>query len=70
MATSSGVWYWLDGYSESHGAHLVRYGPFMDWYAYYDYQCGWLGAPLSDEYFTGRGWRQDFEGGWIANPMV
>jgi hypothetical protein len=66
--TSYGVWYWLWGYSESHGAHLVPFGFYMDRYASQGWQCGTLRAPLTNVVCVTRNYAyQDFQGGRISS---
>lgn len=47
--TSAGVYYWQYGWSEYNGAKLVPVGYFLDTYATYGYECGFLGAPRSNK---------------------
>jgi hypothetical protein len=59
-AEERGVWYFTD---PTTGPYLVEYGAFMDTYAHEGYQCGHLGPPVSNQYYTAHLVRQDFESG-------
>lgn len=68
-ATNYGIWYWLYGYSEYHGAKLVPAGYFLDTYRTYGYECGFLGAPLTNKICVGMSYSYiDFQGGRISGP--
>lgn len=59
------VYYWIDGYSHNHGGARPVWGVFLARYAQLAYQCGPLGAPVSDRYPWGSDWRQDFQYGYL-----
>lgn len=68
---SEGVWYWQYGWSETNGAKLVRVGYYLDVYAAYGYECGFLGAPRTSKICQRTDNRtfcyQQFEGGQITS---
>ncbi len=53
-------WYW----TARHGEFLV-WGAFLRYYGDQGYQCSWLGAPVSNRFYTPTGERQNFEGGYM-----
>jgi hypothetical protein len=65
--SDAGVWYWLDGWSETHGAHLVPNGYYLDIYAGYGYECGFLGAALTNKICQPGFCYEQFEGGVISS---
>ena len=69
-ATGAGVWYWQYGWSEANGAKLVPAGYFLNAYAGYGYECGFLGAPRSNRVCVGPNYSyQAFEGGQISRNV-